>query len=132
MNKGKWISLLVFFWLLSSCAIGRVYKGSPLRTESLLSIQKGQTLKGDVLTLFGAPNRILSQTDGDIFIYEYYRENSTELEVSSPLIFVGGTVTFFTYTKNDTKIDSLVILFDQEGKVVSFGYTNETQKLKVL
>ena len=100
--------------------------------DLVASIQKGKTMKGDILTLFGAPSQILSQTDGDIFIYEYKRENSTELEISSPLVAVGGSVTFFTYTKNDSKSDSLVILFDRAGIVTSFGYTNETQKLKFL
>ncbi|MEK7486510.1 MAG: hypothetical protein AABZ60_19475 [Planctomycetota bacterium] len=128
-------TIVFFFCLLyccSSCSIGRIYKGTPVAMDLVASIQKGKTMKGDILTLFGAPSQILSQTDGDIFIYEYKRENSTELEISSPLVAVGGSVTFFTYTKNDSKSDSLVILFDRAGIVTSFGYTNETQKLKFL
>jgi hypothetical protein len=34
---------------------------------------------------------------------------------------------FFTYNKSDTKVDSLVFLFNREGVVESFGYSNENQ-----
>lgn len=123
------LCLVLLLFVSSSCTIGRVYKGTPVKASFLNSVQKGKTQKGEILSMFGAPTRILNQTNGDIFIYEYFRENSSQLQLSEPVF---SRTTFFTYNKSDTKVDSLVFLFNREGVVESFGYSNETSQLRTL
>ncbi len=115
--------LVVFAW---GCSIGRIYIGSEIRYDPKEKIQLGLTTKSDILTVFGPPERIASQFDGDIFVYAYYRKNSTKFALREPYI---TNTTFFTYTRIQENKDHLVILFDKNGVVKNYGYQRGTQDL---
>jgi outer membrane protein assembly factor BamE (lipoprotein component of BamABCDE complex) len=114
---------MIFTW---GCTIGRVYIGSDIRSDPKEKIQLGLTTKSDILSIFGPPDRITHQYDGDIFVYAYLRKNSTKFVIEEPYI---TNTTFFTYTRIQEKRDHLVILFDKNGVVKNYGYQRGTQEL---
>lgn len=119
--------LIVFFViLLSSCTIGRVYMGSEIRGEPREKIVVGSTTKSDILEIYGPPDRVQRQYDGDLFIYAYLRKNSSTLTLEEPVV---TNLTFFTYTRIQEKKDSLVILFDGDGLVRNYGFYRGTKEL---
>lgn len=115
--------LVIFTW---GCTIGRVYIGSEVRNDPKEKIQTGLTTKGDILSIFGPPDRIAHQFDGDVFVYAYLRKNSTKFVIEEPYI---TNVTIFSYTRIQEKKDHLVILFDKNGVVKNYGYQKGTSEL---
>ena len=125
-NSIKLSSFLILSIFLIGCSIGRVYVGSEIREDPNDKIRIGRTTKGEVLQIFGPPERIQRQFDGDVFVYAYLRKNSTKFTLEEPYL---TNFTLFQYTKIQQKKDILVILFDQEGVVKSFGYQRGTSEL---
>jgi len=120
------VSIALFMILTWGCTIGRVYIGSEIQNDPKEKIQAGVTTKSDILSIFGPPDRITSQFDGDIFVYTYFRKNSTQLAIREPYI---TNTTFFTYTRIQENKDHLVILFDKDGVVKNYGYQKGTSEL---
>jgi hypothetical protein len=117
----------ILILVASGCTIGRVYIGSEIRSDPKERIVIGSTTKGDVLNIYGPPDRIQMQHDGDIFIYAYLRKNSATLRIEEPVI---TNVTLFTFSRIQQKKDSLVILFDRNGITMSYGFYKGTKELK--
>jgi outer membrane protein assembly factor BamE (lipoprotein component of BamABCDE complex) len=109
-----------------SCRIGRVYIGSEIKDDPREKVVIGATTKSEVLRIFGPPYRIQKQYDGDIFVYSYLRKNSSTLTLEEPVL---TNITFFTYRRIQQKEDNLVILFDKDGVVKSYGYYQGTTEL---
>jgi outer membrane protein assembly factor BamE (lipoprotein component of BamABCDE complex) len=119
-------SIALFMILTWGCTIGRVYIGSEIRNDPKEKVQVGLSTKSDILSIFGPPDRITHQYDGDIFVYTYLRKNSAKFAIEEPYI---TNTTFFTYTRIQEKKDHLVILFDKSGVVKNYGYQRGTQEL---
>lgn len=127
-SSSRWlVSVLSLAIFLSSCTIGRLYSGSEIRENPKAKLLIGSTTKADVLEIYGPPDGVQRQYDGDLFIYAYLRKNSSTLAIEDPL-FSG--LTFFTYTRLQQKKDRLVILFDKDGIVKNYGFYRETDELK--
>jgi outer membrane protein assembly factor BamE (lipoprotein component of BamABCDE complex) len=118
------IALLMI--LTCSCSIGRVYMGSEIRYNPSEKIKSGSTTKSEILEIFGPPDRIQKQYDGDIFVYAYLRKNSSKLTLEEPYL---TKFVIFQYTRVQQKKDALVILFDKDGVVKNFGFQRGTQEL---
>lgn len=117
---------LFLFVLASGCTIGRVYVGSELKDNPAEKVTPGQTTKSQILERFGAPDLIQRQHDGDVFIYAYIRRNYSKLAIQEPII---TNLLIFSYSNIQEKKDNLVILFDREGTVKSFGFQRRTDEL---
>jgi outer membrane protein assembly factor BamE (lipoprotein component of BamABCDE complex) len=111
------------------CTIGRVYRGSELRADPRQRIVIGTTTKAEILRIFGPPDWIQKQFDGDIFVYTYLRKNSSALTLEEPVF---TNITFFVYRRIQEKRDSLVILFGKNGVVKDYGHYEGTGELKPL
>jgi outer membrane protein assembly factor BamE (lipoprotein component of BamABCDE complex) len=111
---------------LSGCEIVRVYQGSQLTADPYEWINSGQTTKSDVLRVFGPPDLIQRQLDGDVFTYAYLRKDTRTFTIEEPVI---TDLEFLTYTRIDEKSDRLVVLFDKAGVVSAFGYRRSTEEL---
>lgn len=118
--------LVLAVTLTWGCSIGRTYIGSEIRSDPREKIQIGLTSKSDVLSIFGPPERITSQFDGDIFVYAYYRKNSSKFIIKEPYF---SDWTLFSYTRIQEKKDHLVILFDKDGVVKNYAYQKGTPEL---
>ncbi len=125
-SLGKAFLGIFLFILASGCSIGRVYVGSELRYNPAEKVIPGQTTKSQILEAFGAPDLIQRQHDGDVFIYAYIRRNYSKLSIQEPII---TNLLLFSYSNIQEKKDNLVILFDREGAVKSFGFQRRTDEL---
>ncbi len=127
MNCNKtFVPIALVMILTCSCSIGRVYMGSEIREDPNERIKLGSTTKSEILEIFGPPDRIQKQYDGDIFVYAYLRKNSSKLTIEEPYF---TNVLIFQYTRVQQKKDGLVILFDKDGVVKNFGFQKGTQEL---
>jgi outer membrane protein assembly factor BamE (lipoprotein component of BamABCDE complex) len=126
MICGKAFVLPALLILLWGCSIGRIYVGSEIRHDPKEKIKTGSTTKSEILEIFGPPDRIQKQYDGDIFVYAYLRKNSSKFTIEEPYL---TNLTFFQYSRIQQKKDALVILFDKEGVVKNYGYQKGTPEL---
>jgi outer membrane protein assembly factor BamE (lipoprotein component of BamABCDE complex) len=114
--------------LTCGCTIGRIYKGSEIKFDPNEKITIGSTTKGEILEIFGPPIRIQKQFDGDVFVYAFLQRNSSVLTIKEPYF---TRSTYFQYTREQQKADSLVILFDKNGVVKNFGFRRGTEELTI-
>lgn len=132
-ERKSYSRILAFSFLLiitvCGCTIGRVYRGSEIREDPKERIIIGTTTKGEILSIFGPPDRVQKQFDGDIFVYAYLRKNSSTLTLEEPVF---TNITLFTFTRIQQKKDSLVILFDKDGVVKDYGHYQGTTELRPL
>jgi len=110
----------------AACSIVRSTRGSPLRAVPAEHLVLGETTKADVLRIFGPPTGIVRQFDGALFVYSRAKRHKDTLRLEEP-VFTGIEV--FSYTRSDTREDRLVVQFDAEGVVRSFGYAEGTLEL---
>jgi outer membrane protein assembly factor BamE (lipoprotein component of BamABCDE complex) len=114
--------------LTCGCTIGRIYKGSEIRYDPNEKIKIGSTTKGEILEIFGPPIKIQKQYDGDVFVYAYLQKNSSSLTIEEPYF---TNMLIFEYTREQQKMDGLVILFDKDGVVKNFGFQRGTKELTI-
>lgn len=126
LNLTKYFTGSILMVLIAGCTIGRVYVGSELQFNPSEKIVSGQTNKSQVLDVFGAPDLIQRQHDGDVFVYVYLRRNYSKLAIQEPVV---THVQIFNYSNIQEKKDNLVILFDREGTVKNFGFQRRTGEL---
>ena len=127
-SYGRILALTVLLSIsVCSCRIGRIYVGSEIRDDPRERIVNGTTTKSEILKIFGPPYQVQKQYDGDIFVYDYVRKNSSSLTLKEPVF---TNITFFEFKRIQEKKDSLVILFDKDGVVKSYGYYRGTTGLK--
>jgi outer membrane protein assembly factor BamE (lipoprotein component of BamABCDE complex) len=108
------------------CTIGRVYIGSEFKEEQQGKIVTGATTKSDILTMYGPPDTVRRQYDGDVFLYRYLRRNSSALDIAEPVV---THLTLFSFSRLQQKDDSLMILFDKDGVVKAYGSRRGTSEL---
>lgn len=130
-ERKSWSSILILGTILLlgmtwGCTIGRVYIGSEIAEDLQGKIAVGSTTKGEVLKSYGPPDSVRRQYDGDVFIYRYFRRNSSELELADPVV---TRLRVFMFTRVQQKDDSLMILFDKDGVVKSYGFRRGTPEL---
>src|SRR5262245_55128490 len=82
-------ALLIAVFALSACEIERVSQGVRLRADPNEWIVNGRTNKSDVLRIFGPPDRIQRQLDGDIFTYSYLRKHAQSFSLEAPRTDIG-------------------------------------------
>ena len=127
MNYSRPLLLIALLMVLAcGCSIGRVYMGSEIKYDPNEKIKIGSTTKSEILSIFGPPDRIQKQYDGDIFVYAYLRKNSSTFTLEEPYF---TNFVIFQYTRVQQKKDGLVILFDKDGVVKNFGFQKGTQEL---
>lgn len=113
--------------LATACTIERAYVGNEFGELPEGSVIVGQTSKREILELMGAPDRILRQYDGDVFVYAYIRRNATTIAIEEPVI---TNLMINTYVKTQEKSDRLVVFFDRSGLLSGLGFRRGTQQLE--
>lgn len=118
--------LLTLAWPLGGCTIGRYYIGNEVPRFTDGQFVPGTTTKAEVLRDIGPPDRLVRQYDGDVFVYQYKRQNLGKLELQEPII---THYSIFTWEKVEEKSDRLVVMFDRAGTLISVGYLHGTEAL---
>jgi hypothetical protein len=130
-ERKSWSKPLALAILLASvswgCVIGRVYIGSEIKDDQRDKIVVGTTSKSEILAMYGPPDSVRRQYDGDVFMYQYVRRNSAELDLTEPVV---TRMTVFSFTRLQQKADSLMILFDGNGIVKGYGFRRGTAELE--
>jgi len=128
-RAGPLLAVVLAVLVLSTgpaCSIVRSTRGSPLRAVPAEHLVVGETTKADVLRIFGPPTGIVRQFDGTLFVYRRAKRHKDTFRLEEP-VFTGIEV--FSYTRSDTREDRLVVQFDTDGVVRSFGYAEGTREL---
>jgi hypothetical protein len=107
--------------------VARYYNGSPLRADPSTLVE-GQSVRADVLRLFGPPTRIIHQTNGDAFEYSYERYNYSALKLQDPITGVN----WFTYTREFENRDRVLVIFDFTGVVRNVAVDHHVGEMPVL
>ena len=105
--------------MLQSCVVVRGRVGNPIEESRIQQIEKGVSTKESLVSLLGAPDRIIVGGDKEIFHYYYYDGKSPGL-----LLLVFNLVTI------NVKSDNLYVFFDAQGTVQDVVYGNRTNELK--
>lgn len=105
--------------LIQGCAFSRGTLGDDIKTEAIDSIKKGVTTKTEVLTLLGAPDRVLPLNGRDV--YQYYRYDG---KVGSLLLIV------VNFSRVSIKGDDLYVMLNQNGIVEDVISSRRTENLE--
>ena len=92
--------------LTQGCAFSRGTLGEDINAESVNAIKKGVTTKAEVLSLLGAPDRMLQLNGRDLF--QYYRYDA---KAGSLLLIV------LNFSRLSVKSDDLYVILNREGTV---------------
>jgi len=103
----------------TGCAFSRGTLGDDIKTDAVGSIKKGTTTKTEVITLLGAPDRILQVNGRDLF--QYYRYDA---KAGSLLLIL------INFSRLSVKSDDLFVMIDQHGIVEDVISSKRTEKLE--
>jgi len=111
--------LAVVAILIQGCAFSRGTLGDDIKTEAVSSITKGVTTKTEVLTLLGAPDRVLPLNGRDV--YQYYRYDA---KAGSLLLIL------INFSRLSVKGDDLFVMLNQNGIVEEVLSSKRTENLE--
>ena len=138
-----WIGLVIVA-TCDACVSIRFSEGAPLPREQIAKIRASETTKAEILAWFGAPQgfsdasaleQMLQKLD--VLPEDVFRESPFEMPFSDALVFrySKGTLEgafFGVYTYADLKVneDTLVVFFDQQDRVLYYGFKGGTDALE--
>lgn len=105
--------------LAEGCAFSRGTLGDDIKTEAVASIKKGTTTKTEVITLLGAPDRVLQVNGRDVF--QYYRYDA---KAGSLLLIL------INFSRLSIKSDDLFVMVNQNGIVEDVISSKRTEGLE--
>lgn len=106
--------------LLSGCTLARLQAGIPLEASDVAAVAPGMS-KAAVLDRLGPPDELAPLPEGSAFVYYYATQRGANLR----LAFSGAS---FDYGREQNLEDSLMIVFDRNGRVSAVGASRETQQ----
>ena len=113
------LMLMLATMLLQGCAFSRGTLGDDIRSESVAAIKKATTTKTEVLSLLGAPDRLLQVNGRDVF--QYYRYDA---KAGSLLLII------INFCRLSIKSDDLFVILNGEGIVEDIISSKRTDGLE--
>lgn len=110
--------LLGISLVINGCVLSRGQVGNPIQEDHLNQIEKGITKKDSVVTLLGAPDRIIIGNDKEIFHYYYY-------DAKSPWLIM----VLLNLVRVNIRSDNLYVFLDRQGIVQDVIYGKRTQEV---
>ncbi len=104
--------------ILQGCVVSRGRVGNPIDEASVQKIEKGTSKKDLVVTLLGAPDRMIVGNEKEIFHYYYY-------DGKSPGLFL----LLLNIISVNVRSDNLYVFFDQQGVVQDVIYGKRTHEV---
>ena len=111
--------LMLLASLLQGCAFSRGTLGDDIRSEAVAAIKKTTTTKAEVLSLLGAPDRLLQVNGRDVF--QYYRYDA---KAGSLLLII------INFSRLSVKSDDLFVILNREGIVEDVISSKRTDGLE--
>ncbi len=118
MNRAVTVVLMLLL-ALGGCAFNRGSLGDEIKTDAVTAIKKGVTSKTEVLSLLGAPDRVLQVNGRDLF--QYYRYDA---KAGSLLLIL------INFSRVSVKSDDLFVLLNREGVVEDVLFTKRTDGME--
>ena len=100
------IVIVLALVITQGCAFSRGTLGEDIRAESVAAIKKDTTTKAELLSLLGAPDRLLQVNGRDVF--QYYRYDA---KVGSLLLIL------INFSRLSIKSDDLFVILNRDGIV---------------
>lgn len=113
------IIIVLALVMTQGCAFSRGTLGDDISSESVLAIKKATTTKTEVLSLLGAPDRLLQVNGRDVF--QYYRYDA---KVGSLLLIL------VNFSRVSIKSDDLFVILNREGIVEDVILSKRTDGLE--
>src|SRR5262245_35049369 len=104
--------------MIQGCAFSRGTLGEDISSESVAAIKSATTTKAEVLSLLGAPDRLLQVNGRDVF--QYYRYDA---KVGSLLLIL------INFSRVSVRSDDLFVIRKREGIVEDVILTKRTDGL---
>lgn len=98
------VSIIIVLTLAQGCVVTRGTIGEPIEEAAISRIKKGTTTMAEVVSLIGAPDRIVRGHDREIFHYYYYDGKSPAL-----------LLLLVNFIRMDIKSDNLYVFFNTSG-----------------
>jgi hypothetical protein len=111
--------LFVVALMFQGCAFNRGTLGEDLKPEAVAAIKKGSTTKAEVLSLLGAPDRLLQVNGRDVF--QYYRYDA---KAGSLLLIL------VNFSRLSIKSDDLFVILNREGLVEEVIASRRTEGME--
>ena len=111
--------LMLLILLLQGCAFSRGTLGDDIKSEAVAAIKKATTTKAEVLSLLGAPDRLLQVNGRDVF--QYYRYDA---KAGSLLLII------INFSRLTVKSDDLFVILNREGIVEDVISSKRTDGLE--
>lgn len=109
------IMIVLVMTLTQGCVVTRGTIGEPLQEEAISRIKKGTTTMAEVVSMIGAPDRIVRGYEREIFHYYYY-------DGKSPAMLL----VLLNFIRMDIKSDNLYVFFSRNGIVEEVVYGKRT------
>ncbi len=119
MKFRRSLLLMLLAILLQGCAFSRGTLGDDIKSEAVAAIKKATTTKAEVLTLLGAPDRLLQVNGRDVF--QYYRYDA---KAGSLLLII------INFSRLSIKSDDLFVILNREGIVEDVISSKRTEGLE--
>ena len=107
--------IIIVLILTQGCVVTRGTIGEPIQEDVLSRIKKGTTTMAEVVSLIGAPDRIVRGNDREIFHYYYY-------DAKSPALLL----LLLNFIRMDIKSDNLYVFFNHDGIAEEVVYGKRT------
>jgi hypothetical protein len=111
--------IILVLVMTQGCAFSRGTLGDDISSESVIAIKKDTTTKTEVLSLLGAPDRLLQVNGRDVF--QYYRYDA---KVGSLLLIL------VNFSRISIKSDDLFVILNREGIVEDVILSKRTDGLE--
>lgn len=138
MRSGSLLALACVAWLGAGCVSMTVVAGNQVPTERIAEIQPGRTTKAEVLDWFGAPEDYTDPSglrrvlDGGAML----PEDVLALPYADVLVFEtthgrvkGLLLILFNWLDIHVTSDRLVVFFDDQDRVLYYGYRKGSDEL---
>lgn len=109
--------IILVLVLNQGCVVTRGTVGEPIQEEALSRIKQGTTTMAEVVSLIGAPDRIVRGNDREIFHYYYYDGKSPAL-----------LLLLVNFIRMDIKSDNLYVFFNKSGIAEEVVYGKRTDR----
>lgn len=117
MNAVSAVLGMMLIMVMQGCVVSRANFGEPINDSATAQLKKGSTTMAEVVSLVGAPDRIVRGNEREIFHYYYY-------DAKSP----GLLLLLINLVRVDVKSDNLYVFFNKNGIVEEVVYGKRTDR----
>lgn len=113
------VTVLVLYLSTAACSFSRGTLGDAFKPEDVAAVKKGSSTRADVLSILGAPDRVLQMNGQEVF--QYYRYDA---KAGSLLLIL------VNFSRLNIKSDDLYVWFSRDGIVDEIIYGRRTDRMK--